>query len=147
MVITGKVIESNNNLPIEYATISILDSKSKKPLTGTITSQDGTFSIKVSDTNFFIEVSFMGFKTKTFKDFEIIKNKIDLKTITLSEDNQALDEVIVRAEKSQLEFKLDKRVFNVGTDLSSTGASSLEVLNNIPSVNVNIEGEVSLRGN
>jgi len=146
VLITGKVLESNNSLPVEYATISVLDSSSKKPLTGTITSQDGTFSIKTSTSDFYIEVSFMGFKTKTFRNFEIIKNAIDLKTILLSEDNQSLDEILVRAEKSHTEFKLDKRVFNVGKDLSSTGASSLEVLNNIPSVNVNIEGEVSLRG-
>lgn len=143
--ITGKVIESNN-LPVEYATVSILDNHSKKPLTGTITSEDGTFSINITDTDFYIEISFMGFKTKTFKDFDIINNNIDLKTIILSENNETLKEVFIRAEKSQLEFKLDKRVFNVGTDLSSTGASSLEVLNSIPSVNVNIEGEVSLRG-
>lgn len=144
--ITGKVIESNNNLPVEYATISILDNNSKTPLTGTITSENGTFSLKTSAKDFYIEISFMGYETKTFKDFKIVKNKIDLKTIILSEDNEALDEVVIRAEKSQLEFRLDKRVFNVGTDLSSTGTSSLEVLNNIPSVNVNIEGEVSLRG-
>ncbi|WP_142786505.1 TonB-dependent receptor domain-containing protein [Changchengzhania lutea] len=146
ILITGKVLESNNNLPVEYATISVLDNNSKKPLTGTITSQDGTFSIKTNGTNFYIEVSFMGYKTKAFQNFEIIKNTVDLKTIILSEDNQSLDEVVIRAEKSQMEFKLDKRVFNVGTDLSSSGASSLEVLNSIPSVNVNIEGTVSLRG-
>ena len=146
VIITGKVLESNNNLPVEYATISLLDNDSKKPLTGTITSQNGTFSLKTSETDFYIEVSFIGFKTKTFKDFRILKNKIDLQTIILSEDNQALDEVVVRAEKSRTEFRLDKRVFHVGKDLSSTGASSLEVLNNIPSVNVSIEGDVSLRG-
>ena len=146
ILITGKVLENNNNLPIEYATISLLDKVSKKPLTGTITAEDGTFSIKASATNFYIEVSFMGFKVKAINNFEILKNTVDLKTIILTEDNQALDEIVVRAEKSRTEFKLDKRVFNVGTDLSSTGASSLEVLNNIPSVNVNIEGEISLRG-
>jgi len=146
VIITGKVLESNNNLPVEYATISVLDNGSKKPLTGTITSQNGTFSLKTNATDFYIEVSFIGFETKTFKGFKIVKNKIDLKTIILSEDNQVLDEIVVRAERSQMEFQLDKRVFNVGKDLSSTGASSLDVLNNIPSVNVNIEGEVSLRG-
>ncbi|WP_396601468.1 TonB-dependent receptor domain-containing protein [Algibacter sp. R77976] len=146
VLIKGKVIESNNQLPIEYATVSLINNISKKPLTGTITSPEGLFTLKTSETNFYIEISFMGFETKTFKDFEIIKNIIDLKTIALTEDNQALDEIVVRAEKSQTEFKLDKRVFNVGLDLSSTGASSLEVLNNIPSVNVNIEGEISLRG-
>ena len=146
ILIKGKVLESNNNLPIEYATISILNKNSNQPLTGTISGEDGTFQLKTNETNFLIEVSFMGFKTKTFSEFEIIKNTIDLNTIILSEDSQALDEIVVRAEKSQTEFKLDKRVFNVGLDLSSTGASSLEVLNSIPSVNVNIEGEISLRG-
>ncbi|MGB5419840.1 TonB-dependent receptor, partial [Algibacter sp.] len=146
VVISGKVIESINQLPIEYATISLIDNVSKKPFTGTITSPDGLFTFKTNETNFYFEVSFMGFETKTITDFEIIKNTINLNTISLLEDNQALDEVVIRAEKSQTEFKLDKRVFNVGLDLSSTGASSLEVLNNIPSVNVSIEGVISLRG-
>lgn len=146
ILITGKVIEGKNQLPIEYATISLLDRDTNKPLTGTITSPDGSFNFKTSASNFYIEVSFMGYKTESYKNLNIIKNSINLKTITLMEDNQALDEVVIRAEKSQTEFKLDKRVFNVGQDLSSTGASSLEVLNNIPSVNVNIEGEISLRG-
>jgi outer membrane receptor protein involved in Fe transport len=144
--IIGKVLESNNNLAIEYATISILNSDTKEPITGTISAEDGTFTIKTNAVKFYIEVSFIGFKTKSFKDFKIINRKVDLKTILLAEDNEALDEVVIRAEKSQLEFKLDKRVFNVGSDLSSTGASAYEVLNNVPSVNVNIEGEVSLRG-
>ncbi|MCL5128022.1 outer membrane beta-barrel family protein [Algibacter sp. L4_22] len=145
--ITGKVIETESKQAIEYATISILDSTSNKPITGTISNESGVFSIDVKATKFYIEVSFLGFTTKTFRDFKIIKNKIDLKTISLSEDLEALGEVLVRAEKSQTEFKLDKRIFNVGSDLSSTGAGALEVLNNVPSVNVSIEGEVSLRGN
>lgn len=143
----GKVIEGNTNVAVEYATISILDKESNKPITGTITSENGDFELKTDANNFYIEVSFIGFKTKTYKSFKIENRKIDLKTITLIEDNEALGEVLIRAEKSQTEFKLDKRVFNVGKDLSSTGAGALEVLNNVPSVNVSIEGEVSLRGN
>ncbi|MWW23474.1 TonB-dependent receptor domain-containing protein [Algibacter lectus] len=145
--IKGKVIETESKQTIEYATISILDSETKKPLTGTITNEKGIFSIDVKANNFYIEVSFLGFTTKTFKTFNIVNNIIDLKTISLSEDLESLSEVLVRAEKSQTEFKLDKRVFNVGSDLSATGAGALEVLNNVPSVNVSIEGEVSLRGN
>ena len=67
--------------------------------------------------------------------------------IYLKEQINILNEVEVRAEKSTTEFRLDKRVFNVGKDLSSTGASAYEVLDNVPSVTVSIEGEVSLRGN
>ncbi|MDN3667323.1 TonB-dependent receptor domain-containing protein [Algibacter miyuki] len=145
--IKGKVIETETKQTIEYATISIIDNVTKKPITGTITNEAGLFSIDVTSGNFYIEVSFLGFISKTFKDFKVEKNKIDLKTISLSEDLEALGEVLVRAQKSQTEFKLDKRVFNVGSDLSATGAGALEVLNNVPSVNVSIEGEVSLRGN
>ncbi|GAA4232334.1 outer membrane beta-barrel family protein [Postechiella marina] len=145
--ILGVVLEANTNAPVEYATISILDSNTKKPITGTISSETGKFSIKTDATNFYIQVSFMGYKTKVYKTFEVENRKINLKTIALEEDNEALGEVLIRAEKSQTEFKLDKRVFNVGQDLSSTGAGALEVLNNVPSVNVSIEGDVSLRGN
>ncbi len=144
--IKGKVTEANNSLPIEYATISILDKKTNTPITGTISNVEGDFSVNTESDDFYIEISYIGYTTKTFKTFNRFKNMVDLKEVVLSEDLQALSEIIVRAEKSQTEFKLDKRIFNVGSDLSSTGASALEVLNNVPSVNVSIEGAVSLRG-
>ena len=62
------------------------------------------------------------------------------------ENQKVLDEVVVTGEKSKMEFQIDKRVFNIGEDISSTGMGALEVLNRVPSVTVNIEGEVSLRG-
>ncbi|MFD0836191.1 TonB-dependent receptor domain-containing protein [Mariniflexile aquimaris] len=144
--ISGKVIDNDTKQPIEYATISVIDKITKKPITGTITKPNGTFSLKTEANNFYIEVSFIGFTTKTITKEKLEGNKINLGTIFLSENQQSLDEVVVNAEKSQTEFKLDKRIFNVGTDLSTTGASALEVLNNVPSVNVNIEGQISLRG-
>ncbi|MEW4924607.1 TonB-dependent receptor [Algibacter sp. 2305UL17-15] len=144
--IVGKVIENATKQPIAYATISVIDIASKKAITGTITNAKGNFLLKTKASNFYIEVSFMGYTSKTFRAFKIENGVIDLRTIVLEEDIQGLDAVVVRAEKSQTEFKLDKRVFNVGKDLSSTGASVFEVLNNVPSVNVTIEGDVSLRG-
>lgn len=88
----------------------------------------------------------MGFETKTITEFTVTNRKVNLGTIKLAPNSQALDEVVVTGEVSKTVFKLDKRVFNVGKDISSTGASALEVLNNVPSVNVNIEGDISLRG-
>ncbi|MCH2193719.1 outer membrane beta-barrel family protein [Kordia sp.] len=146
ITITGTVVESNN-VPVAFATVLIADRDTQKPITGATTNEKGQFSFTTSTTNFYIEVSFIGFKNKKIKNFTIQNNRIDLDKIVLSEDQSQLDEVIVRAEKSQTVFKLDKRVFNVGADLSSTGASALEILNNVPSVNVNIEGQISLRGN
>lgn len=144
--ISGKIVESGNNIPIEFATVLIADSTTKKPITGTTTDENGEFEFRTKTQNFYVEVSFIGFKTETIIQFNIVNNQLELGTIILAEDAASLDEVVVRAEKSQTVFKLDKRIFNVGKDLSSTGASALEVLNNVPSVNVNIEGAISLRG-
>lgn len=144
--ITGIVVESNN-VPIEFATVIIADNNTQKGITGTTTNEKGEFNITTTASNFYIEVSFIGFKNKKIQNLPIKNNRIELGKIILSEDQSQLDQVVVRAEKSQTVFKLDKRVFNVGSDLSSTGASALEILNNVPSVNVNIEGQISLRGN
>ncbi|TXG35407.1 outer membrane beta-barrel family protein [Seonamhaeicola maritimus] len=144
--ITGKVLESSTNQPVAFATVILVEHETKNNLTGTTTQDDGTFKLETEASNFYIEVSFIGFKTKSIKDFKIAKGKIQLGNITIEEDLEQLNEVVVEAEISKTEFKLDKRIFNIGKDLSSTGASALEVLNNVPSVNVNIEGAISLRG-
>lgn len=146
ITITGTVIESSSNLPVEFATVLVGDKATQKPITGTTTNNKGEFTLTTKSTNFYIEVSFIGFQTKKITEFTIQNNQVNIGNITISEDSNQLDEVQVRGEKSQTVFKLDKRVFNVGADLSSTGASALEVLNNVPSVNVNIEGQISLRG-
>ncbi|MFP4505753.1 MAG: TonB-dependent receptor domain-containing protein [Cyclobacteriaceae bacterium] len=144
--VRGKVVESSSQQPLEYATVRLLDSQSGQMLGGTTTGADGSFSLEANKADFTLEVDFIGFVSKTFSEFTIVNGKLDLGTIGLSENTEQLDEVVVRGEKSQTVFKLDKRVFNVGQDLSSTGASALEILNNVPSVTVNIEGQISLRG-
>ncbi len=146
VTLVGNVVEENTNLPIVFANITLLDKDTNDAVSGTITADDGTFLLKTQASNFNIQVSYIGYKTITISNYSIAKDKINLKTIILIPTQETLDEVVVRAETSQTVFKLDKRVFNVGKDLSSTGASALEVLNNVPSVNVNIEGEISLRG-
>ncbi len=146
VLISGQVVDSQTKQPIEFATVMVGDPATEAPLSGTTTALDGTFSLKTTAEKFFIEVSFIGFTKKHIEDFSIENGKVNLGIVTLAEDRELLDEVVVQGERSQTEFKLDKRVFNVGKDLSSTGASALEVLNNVPSVNVNIEGEISLRG-
>lgn len=146
ILITGTILESGSQQPVEFATVMIGDKTTRQPLTGATTAADGTFSVSTNTQDFYVEISFIGFATKTLNEFTVVEGKAELGDIVLSNDSQMLDEVTVRAEKSQTEFKLDKRVFNVGKDLSTTGASALEVLNNVPSVNVSIEGEISLRG-
>lgn len=143
--ITGKIADTAG-LPIEFATVLIGNPITQKPISGTTTLLDGSFVFETDVADFYIELSFMGFTTKRIDDPNMVKGNIDLGTVILVQDFQLLDEVVVEGEVSQTVFKLDRRVFNVGADLSNTGASALEVLNNVPSVNVNIEGQISLRG-
>lgn len=144
--VTGKVIESSSGQPVMFATVMVGNSATQKPIDGTTTAEDGTFTLTSSTENVYVQVSFIGFTTKTINKVTFVNGRAKLGNIKLEQSSTQLDEVQVRAERSQTEFKLDKRVFNVGQDLSSTGASATDVLNNVPSVNVNIEGEISLRG-
>ncbi|MEL6485328.1 MAG: carboxypeptidase-like regulatory domain-containing protein, partial [Bacteroidota bacterium] len=143
---TGKVVDKTSGQPVAYATVMIADELTKKAISGSTTLEDGTFSLETSATNYYLEISFIGFEKKVIQPSKNDAGIIDLGTIEIIEDAQQLEEVVVEGEVSQTVFQLDKRVFNVGKDLSSTGASALEVLNNVPSVNVNIEGQISLRG-
>ena len=147
LTVYGTIIDERNNNPIPFATILIFDLDTNQGMAGTTTDEDGRFNVVTNTLSFYIEVSFIGYETMKLSNFNIENNELNLGTVRLIEVNQALDEIEIRAEKSTTEFKLDKRVFNVGQDISSTGMGALEVLNNVPSVTVSIEGEVSLRGN
>lgn len=146
ITVRGQLVEKGSNVPVEFATISINDTATNTILDGASSDVDGKFALKVPHKNIAIEVSFIGMATQTITDFQLANKTIDLGTIVMDADGEMLDEVVVMGEKSQTVFKLDKKVFNVGADLSNTGASALEVLNNVPSVTVDIEGQVSLRG-
>ena len=145
--VSGKVIDEPTGNPIPYASVVLVSNATHKIITGTTTDDNGRFLIDSDSANAFVEVSFIGYEKQTFTDLMPKNGKVDLGTVALLQNSEVLDEVEITAEKSSVEFQLDKRVFNVGKDISSTGVGALDVLNNVPSVNVDIEGEVSLRGN
>ena len=145
--IKGVIVDQSSQQPIPFATVVVGDKSSLEPITGVTTTDDGSFTVLSPLRDIYLEISFIGYKTRRREDIRINGKGIDLGTIALSEQSEMLNEVEVRGEKSTMEFKLDKRVFNVGKDLSSAGASALEVLDNVPSVTVSIEGQVRLRGN
>ncbi|PWH85359.1 TonB-dependent receptor domain-containing protein [Brumimicrobium oceani] len=146
ITISGTLIEKATSQPIPYATIVVKDLDTSNVFVGTTTSDKGEFSLTTKEKDFLVEISFMGYSTQVISDFKIENALLDLGTIELESESQNLEEVEIRGEVSKTVFKLDKRVFNVGKDLSSTGMSGLEVLNNVPSVNVGIDGDITLRG-
>lgn len=144
--VKGSILESNTQQPVPYATVAVKSLESQTLISGTTSDENGLFEMVIDSPNVVFEVSFMGYLPVSISEFKVLNNQIDLGIIFLQEDAEQLDEVVVKGEVSKTVFKLDKRIFNVGSDISSTGVSALEVLNNVPSVNVNIEGEVTLRG-
>ncbi|WP_338792872.1 TonB-dependent receptor [Bernardetia sp. MNP-M8] len=142
----GKLVEAESAQPVPYATVALYVPNTNELITGITSDEEGKFSISTTKTDFYVKISFMGYETKTLTEFTISEGNANLGTISLAPDTQLLNQIVVEGETSKMVFQLDKRVFNVGKDLSTTGGSALDVLNNVPSVNVNIEGEVSLRG-
>ncbi len=145
--IKGRVIDTETDGPLEYATISLFYSQDSTLVTGVITDNKGHFSLKCKPGKYYIIVQFMGYKDKTINvNIKDNKTVVSLGNIYMDTDAALLDEVEIVAEKSTMTMTLDKRVFNVGKDVSSTAGNAIEVLDNIPSVNVDVEGNVSLRG-
>jgi outer membrane receptor protein involved in Fe transport len=144
--ITGNVIEKVSKQPLEYATITFLYPNNPKPVAGGITNAKGEFNIDVIPGVYDIKIEFISFKLNEFKQ-KSLQASTNLGQIALEEDANQLNEVIIRSEKTTVEIKLDKKVYNVGNDLMVKGGTVSDVLDNIPSVSVDVEGNVSLRGN
>ena len=145
--IEGRVIDLNAGIQLEFATISVLSPADSTIVTGEVTDLDGKFSIEVPYGSYLIKIEFIGYRA-AFRQVELNRQTpaVNLGAIGLSSNAEMLAEVEVRAEKSQLQMGLDKKVFNVGKDLANTSGTASEILDNIPSVTVDVEGNVSLRG-
>ena len=146
VIVTGTVTDSETNIPLEYATISVFNVNSEDAINGVITDSNGEFSIELSKGNYDFKVEFISFKIKYYRNITV-NNPLNLGTIELSIDENILDEIEVIGEKTEIEIKLDKTVYNIGKDLTLKGSSVSDVLDNLPSIEVDIEGNVSLRGN
>ncbi len=146
ITITGKIIEKSSNLPLEYATITLKNSKNPKLLFGGITDNKGEYTVEITPGTYDISLEFISFKPTIIKQKQLTE-AASLGTTALEEDATQLNEVVVRAEKSTVEIKLDKKVYNVGQDMIVKGGTASDVLDNVPSVTVDPDGNVSLRGN
>lgn len=146
--VSGLIIDKNTNEALPYVNIVIKDAKNQI-LTGGITDDKGRFNIKkIGKGKHQIEIQYIGYKTIVRELDFTTKSSYKLGTIRLEEDSEVLGEVTVRAELSTVTQKIDRKVVNVGKDLTAAGATASEVLNNVQSVSVDSQtGSVSLRGN
>ncbi len=151
--IKGKVFDAATGTPLEFANVAIFSKRDSSVLAGGLTGADGTFSIKSRPGRLYAVVEFLGYERMVIDPLPIDREKmkagdrtVNLGEIRLGDSGIDLSEVEVRAEKSETQFSLDKRVFNVGKDLANRGGTAEDILDNVPSVTVDVEGQVSLRG-
>ena len=143
--IKGKVID-DQGIPLEMASVKVIPTNNPEDVKGSVTDFDGDFSIKVDSGTYHIEVEFISFETKKINNKSINKDT-NLGTISLQFAQQELDEVNVVYETTQVDVRLDKKIYNVGKDLTTAGGTVSEALANVPSVTVDVDGAISLRGN
>ncbi len=144
--ITGVVMDKDVSLPLEYATIAFFSKKENKIVTGGITDLKGKFDINVPRGTYDISIEYISYGTITIPNKTLLQNT-DLGVLGIAIDAESLGEVSIIAERTTVEIKLDKKIYTVGSDLTVRGGTVSDVLDNIPSVSVDVEGNVSLRGN
>ncbi|WP_339697021.1 outer membrane beta-barrel protein [uncultured Marixanthomonas sp.] len=145
VTISGKIIEEGSNIPLEYATVSFTNAQGKVA-NGGITDTNGMYSLKVPPGIYTVKYEFISYETKEVPNKQLRKDTT-LPTVALALDTESLDEVVIRAETTEVQVRLDKKIYNIGKDLTTSGATVSDALNNVPSVNVDVEGAISLRGN
>ncbi len=144
--ITGTIIEKSTKQPLEYATVEFVNSKRPQIIFGGVTDSNGNFNVEINAGTYDVKLEFISFKPVLIKQ-KSLPESVSLGTIALEDDAVQLEGVTIRAEKSTVEIKLDKKVYNVGQDMLVKGGTVSDVLDNVPSVSVDVEGNVSLRGN
>jgi len=146
-VVSGEVLDKNTQELIPYASIVI--KQESKIITGGITNDTGAFIIKkIPLGKYTVEIQYIGYNT-VIKEVALLKSNevVKLGPILIKEDAVALEGVEITVERSTIEQKIDRKVINVGKDLTTLGASASDIMGNIPSVSVDQDGEISLRGN
>jgi len=143
---SGMVSSMDNDEFLEYATITLLDPLDSSVITGGITDNSGQFSVSAKKGNYNVLIEFISFKNLILNNVEL-NNNLNLGKIQLELDYESLDEVEIIAEETSVEIRLDKKIYTVGKDLTVRGGTGTDVLDNIPSVSTDIDGNILLRGN
>jgi len=142
----GTVVEASTNTPLEYASITVESTSNPNNITGDMSDSSGNFNIPVTPDTYQIRIEYLGYKTYVI-DSKEITSSTTLGLIKIEGDSEILDGVVIEARRAAVELKLDKRIYNVADDNIVKGGTASDVLDNIPSVEVDSDGNVSLRGN
>ncbi|MGZ8510502.1 MAG: TonB-dependent receptor domain-containing protein [Chitinophagaceae bacterium] len=144
----GKILDSLSSNPLPAATVWFFENSQKKLVNGNIAAENGNFSFELPYGRYYAVVEHTGYLPYTTREFVLSAEHLqhDLGTIRPVSSATVLNEVVVQSEKSFMELSLDKRIFTVGKDLANAGGSASDILSNIPSVSVDGEGNVKLRG-
>ncbi|GJM30220.1 MAG: TonB-dependent receptor [Cyclobacteriaceae bacterium] len=146
--VTGQVLDAETGEALEYVTTALIAEQDSSVVSGAVTDVEGRFEIIARPGRFTLRINFLSYGSKDIGGIQLNRDQMtkDVGVVRLAPSTEILDEVIVQGEKSTMTMSLDKRVFNVGKDLTNAGRSAADLLDNIPSVQVDVEGNVSLRG-
>lgn len=145
--VSGMLVDSLSQEPVEFATVVLM--KRGKQINGTISDAEGKFKItEVKGGTYSLQVSFLGFDDKTIKAVKVTPEKpdVELKNIELNATSTELTEVVIEGERSTVEVKIDKIVYNAEKDATNTGGDASDVMRKVPMLSVDLDGNVSLRG-
>ena len=148
-VIKGRLIGEKSKEPVEYASIALFSQVDSSLITGVISKPNGGFVIsKVKPGSYYITITFIGFERVSVGDIIINKDNHskNLGVIKMKHANAELSAVDIVAEQAYVEYKIDKKIVNVANNLDAAGGNAVDALENVPSVSVDIDGNVSLRG-
>lgn len=146
-IVKGQVVDANTKSPIDFVNVVLYKANSETPAVGVSTDTNGNFTLpKVQDGRYTLKISFVGYNPVTLP-LNVDGKELNMGVIKLVENNKILKEVQVLGQGTQMKFEIDKKVFSVDQNIASAGGSATEVLQNIPSVDVDNEGNVSLRNN
>ncbi len=147
--IKGAVVDAKSKEPLEYATVALYGASDNKLITGTITDYLGHFRIDQPETGgYYLVVTFIGLKDLKTDTFQVgdENDNVNLGNIFLESASEDLGEVEVVAKRARIEYKIDRKVINVDKQITAEAGTAVDILENVPSVQVDVEGNVTLRG-
>lgn len=146
--IVGTVLDVNSSQPMEFANIVLFSLPDSVQTTGTVTNSKGLFTLDgIKNGNYFLRISFIGYDAQFINSIQIKNNsKIDMGKIFLAPTAYGVGDVVVSGERAPISYEIDRKVINVGENFAYSSGTAVDILENVPSITVDIEGNVSMRG-